>query len=552
MRRAKDALILLLAGAVLLFAGLGRADLFNPDEPREAEMAREMLVSGDHVVPRLDGEPFLEKPPLFYWLVVTAYRAAGGPSEAAARVVPAIAGFLCLFVTWGMARRLFGDGPALLAALVLLTGFESFWIARRTLIDMPMTLAILVACDALHRMITAERRAPPGWIAVAAAALATALLFKGVVGAAIPGLAVAGWLLWRLDPAPIWRRGLLAAGIAAVVPVALWVKALDARLGAAAVREFVLVNNVHRFTGGAAKGHDNPFWYYLPAVVTDFFPWSILLPFALVAAARVALRTAPWTPAASDGEERERAGLRDLLVWFLLPLAVLSVASTKRGLYLLPIYPAAAMLCAWWLACGRPGRIGRRAGVLAAAAAAIAMLAALALAGHPGAALGLALLSAALLAFAVRCARRDETRPLGMAIASLTAVSYLLAAIVVAPAIVNGGTSARAAGETLKRRGAAGARIAFFDFREGNLGGFCFYSGRTWPNLRTLDALAGHLEGAGEPLALLRGTDVERVRAGLPFPIEDVERWRSRPRPGGDAGNEYLLVRRAAGSSGGG
>ena len=230
-RRLRDTLILCAAGAVLLFAGLGRADLFNPDEPRESEMAREMLVTGDHVVPRLAGEPFLEKPPLFYWLVVTAFRAAGGPSEAAARIVPAIAGFLCLFVTFAMARRLFGENTALLAALVLLTCFESFWLARRCLIDMPMTFTILLACDALHRVVTAERRTPPGWLTVAAAALAGALLFKGIVGAAIPGLAVAGWLLWRLDLRPLWKRGLLAAGVVSLVPVGLWVRALHARLG---------------------------------------------------------------------------------------------------------------------------------------------------------------------------------------------------------------------------------------------------------------------------------------------------------------------------------
>jgi len=553
-RTARDLLIVCAAGGLLLFAGLGRADLFNPDEPREAEMAREMLVSGDHVVPRLNGEPFLEKPPLFYWLVVAACRAAGGPSEAAARAVPAIAGFLCLLVTWNMARRLFGGETALLAALILLTGFESFWIARRVLIDMPLTLAILVACDALHRVVTAERRGPPGWIAAAAAALAAALLFKGVVGAAIPGLAVAGWLLWRRDLSPLWKRGVLAAGVVAVAPVALWVRALYARLGGAAVEEFVFVNNVQRFTGGAAKGHDNPFWYYLPAIATDFFPWSILLPFAIVAAVRVALRTAPWTPAAGDEEERERAGLRDLLVWFLLPLAVLSVASTKRGLYLLPIYPAASMLCAWWLARGRPGRIGRWIGVAAAVLPAVAVATVLAAAGQAGIAAALALVAAGLLAWAARCARRDETRRLGWSIASMAALSFLLAATVVAPAIVNHGTSAREAGESLKRRAEAGERIAFFDFREGNLGGFCFYAGRTWPNHRSLDALAAHLGGdtaSGEPLALalLKGADVGRVQAALPFPIEEVERWRYRTRPGGDASNDYVLVRRAAGAA---
>ncbi|HET8947122.1 MAG TPA: glycosyltransferase family 39 protein [Candidatus Polarisedimenticolia bacterium] len=565
-RRLRDALILGAVGGVLLFAGLGRADLFNPDEPRESEMAREMLVTGDHVVPRLDGEPFLEKPPLFYWLVTGAYRAAGGPSEAAARVVPAIAGFLCLFVTCAMARRLFGDGTALPAALVLLTGFESFWLARRTLIDMPMTLAILVACDALHRVVTAERRAPRGWLAAATAALAGALLFKGVIGAAIPGLAVAGWLLWRLDLRPIRRRGLLLAGVLSIVPVGLWVRALHARLGDAAVHEFVVVNNVQRFTGGAAKGHDNPFWYYLPAIVVDFFPWSILLPFAIGAAARVALRAAPWTPAAGEAEERERAGLRDLLVWFLLPLLVLSIASTKRGLYLLPIYPAAAMLVAWWLTRGRPGRVGRWAGVAAAVLPGMAATAALAGTGHGGPAAAMTIATAGVAALAVRFVRRDEPSRLGFAIASVAAAWCLLAATVVAPSVVNGGTSARAAGESLRRRADAGKGLAFYDFREGNLGGFCFYARGTWPNLKSPEALARHLDGEGDSaakqetvageqghggsLALLKGEDVARVAASLPFPIEEVERWRYRSRPGQETTSDYVLIRRAAAPEG--
>jgi len=552
-RPQRDALLILVVGAILLFTGLGRADLFNPDEPREAEMAREMLVSGDMVVPRLNGEPFLEKPPLFYWLVVSAYRAAGGPSEAAARVVPAISGLLCLLVTWRMARRLLGDETALLAALILLTGFDSFWIARRTLIDMPMTLAILLAIDALHRVVTAERRAPRAAVLASLAALATALLFKGVVGAAIPGLAVLGWLLWRLDLAPLWRRRILAAGIAALVPVALWVKALSLRLGPDAVREFVLVNNVHRFTGGAAKGHDNPFWYYLPAIVTDFFPWSILLPFALAAAVRTALRTAPWSPAASEAEERERGALRDLLVWFLLPVVVLSLASTKRGLYLLPIYPAAAILCAWYLSRGRPGRPGRFAAVAGGAVTVLVVAGALVETGHLPAALLLVAVGAALLGIAVRCALRDEPARLGAAVAAAAGVALLLAATVVTPSIVNRGTSTRAAAAELLLRARAGARIALFDFREGNIGGFTFYAGRTWPNLRSLDALARHLAGRegtgeelerpGEALALVKDSDLERVRAGLPFPIEEVRRFRYRTRPGSDATNDYVLLR---------
>ena len=149
----KRAAAIAAAGMVLLFTALGRADLFNPDEPREAELAREMAVSGDLLVPRLNDHPFLEKPPLFYWLVVSAYRASGGPGEAAARLAPAMAGLLTILLTWFLGRGLAGERGAVLGALILLTAFEFWWLARRCMIDMPLTFAVTLACLALHRGI---------------------------------------------------------------------------------------------------------------------------------------------------------------------------------------------------------------------------------------------------------------------------------------------------------------------------------------------------------------------------------------------------------------
>src|SRR5262245_7026297 len=285
-------LLVVIAGATLFF-GLGRSDTYNPDEPRELEMAREMFAGGDHVTPRLNGEPFLEKPPLFYWLVSAAYGVAGGPAETPGRAVPADAGLLTVLLTFILARALFGETTAFLAALVLLTSFQFFYIARRTMIDMPLTLATTAACVGLHRGLAGSGKGRRAWLLIGYAALAAALMFKGIVGAGIPGLAVVGWIAARRDVRAIARHGLVPGVLIALVPVGLWVAALHARLGPDAVREFVMVNNVLRFTGGAAKGHDNPFWYYLPTLLTDMAPWSALLPFAIVAVSGAAARRHP-------------------------------------------------------------------------------------------------------------------------------------------------------------------------------------------------------------------------------------------------------------------
>jgi len=554
-RRPPALLLVLAAAAAALLLGLGRSDTYNPDEPRELEMAREMLAGGDLVTPRLNGEPFLEKPPLFYWLVSAAYRAAGGPGEIPGRAVPAVAGILTVLLTFVLARALVGEATAMLAALVLLTSFEFFYISRRTMIDMPLTLATTAACVGLHRGIAGAGRGRRAWLVLGYAALAAALMFKGIVGAGIPGLAIAGWLAARRDWKGIARHGLIPGAILALVPVGLWAAALHERLGPAAVREFVLVNNILRFTGGAAKGHGNPPWYYVPTLLTDMAPWSVILPFALVAALGAAIRRHP--------------ALRDLLLWFGLPLVLLSIASTKRGIYLLPIYPPAAILVAWWLAGGEgvppPPRRGRRVALWLLFAMlvllAIAVLV-LGIAGRPGERIVPAVIGALLawpVAAAWGAARRDDGRRLGLAVAAGAALVFVAASVWAVPGIVNRGVSTRAAGGELRGLAEAGDRIALYRFHQGMLGGFLFYSGRTYPNLRDAEDLRRHLESdeadGRRALVLMRGGAFDEAARSLPFPILEARRYAFRRLPGASAGAasaDYVLVVRAPAAEGGG
>jgi 4-amino-4-deoxy-L-arabinose transferase-like glycosyltransferase len=544
--------LLAAVAAAALFLGLGRSDVYNPDEPREVEMAREMDASGDFLVPRLNTEPFLEKPPLFYWLVVGAYRALGGPGETAARLVPAVAGFLTVLCTYLLARALLGESAALVAGLVLLTAFEFFYISRRSMIDLPLTLATTMAGLGMHRALSgAPRRF--AWLVLGYAGFALALLFKGIVGAGLPGIAVLAWIAVRRDGRALFRLGLVPGILAAFLPVALWVWALGARLGEAAVREFVLVNNVMRFTGGAAKGHDNPFWYYLPTLLTDFAPWSALLPFVLVAACAAGARRRPE--------------VRDPLLAFALPLIFLSIASTKRGIYLLPIYPYAAILVAWYLAGGDPAAGSAAAGAAPAATrprrvalhllwAAIAIVGAAGLAlfvmARPGAWLLAGLYAAVVtwpLVAAFRAARSGDGRRLGIAGAAAAAIVFVTTLAGSIPAVVNRDVTARPAGETLAAFASGGDRIALYRFHQGMMGGFLFYSGRTYPNLATAEALRQHLESdlpdGSRALVLMRADEFDAAAAALPFPVVEARRFTSRRLPGASAGSgDYLLVAR--------
>ncbi len=548
-------LVVPLAAAILLLAWLGRADLFNPDEPREAEMAREMWASGDFLVPSLNGEPFLEKPPLFYWLVVPIFRLAGGPGEFAARLVPAIAGIVSVLLLYLFGRDLIGERGAFLGALVLLTSFQFFWTSRRCMIDMPLALTVLLACLSLHRGLVLCDRPRAGWLAVGCAACAAAVLLKGIVGIGIPALALGGCLVERRDWR-ILRRGLLPGAVLAMVPVAAWAGLLHWHLGGAATREFVWVNNVLRFTGGASKGHDQPFYYYAPTCLVDFGPWSLLLPFVLMSALMAVGRGRKGPEATEVTPCSDRRSIVFLLCWFLLPIVVMSIASTKRGIYLLPIYPAAALLAGWWLARleGRASQ-GTRAGEggplpvweARAAGIALALLYAAAILScsaflailtavrptdwlTPTAALALILLPG-LAAF--RALRSRRPFRLAVLVAAMAGLVELGVSALIVPRIVNAGVSVRAAGGMLARMVDQGDRLALYRFHEGMLGGYLFYAGRTFPNLRSLEELNGHLRadpgapGGSRSLALLREDVYQEVAPRLEMKTAIASRFES-------------------------
>jgi 4-amino-4-deoxy-L-arabinose transferase-like glycosyltransferase len=560
MTPAVRSVALLVAATVLLFAALGRADLFNPDEPREAEMAREMWRSGDRLVPRLNGEPFLEKPPLFYWLVVSAYRLWGAPSESAARTVPAIAGVLCVLLTYLFGRGIVGERGAALAAIVLLTAFEFWWLSRRCLIDMPMALLVLVACGALHRGAVAGGRRSAAWLLLGYLAAAMAVLFKGIIGAGIPALALGGWLLARRDWRGIFRHGLIPGLVLAILPALIWAACLRLRLGEAAAREFFWVNNVLRFTGGATgKGHTQPFYYYLPTFLLDFAPWSLLVPFAAAAALLLPKRSR------TEEEGGRRDSILYLLSWFVVPFVVLSIASTKRGIYLVPIYPAAALLIGWWMTRPEPqageARPRWQAALLRPAGVPLSLL----LAGTIalGAALLFALLTVRPLDWIAPTASLALLLPAGIAAyralrarrpcraaslcAAMAGIVYLVVATLILPAVVNEAVSARETGSSLGEMISRGDRIAVYQVPRGTIGGVLFYAGRTIPSLRTPEDLERHLTSdggvAGTPrsMALIREEDYRDLAPRLAIPTTVARRF-DRPWMYFDAPRRGLLL----------
>ena len=320
--------------AMLVF-GIADHDLWTPDEPREAAIAYDMAYGGSLLVPRLAGEPFVEKPPLYYWASALMMRALGGAmgDTAAARALSSICGGLTILVVWRVARRYLGGEGARVSAIVLLTMAGFTYAAHRIIMDPLLMLLTTSAVLLLFHGLDGERPLPllGGYLAAGLAFLTKGFVAWGVI--ALPW-AVLLVLYFRV----IIRRPLLhCAGLAVLLgPGIAWAWLFYSRGGPELFREWFMDNQVGRFLGSSGHlGHIRGPFYYLPLVLALLLPWT---PAFIGWVAKAGWRTPP-------GDE---AGARKLVwtavAWSFGGLLLLSLAGTKRDIYLFPLLPGFAIL----------------------------------------------------------------------------------------------------------------------------------------------------------------------------------------------------------------
>jgi 4-amino-4-deoxy-L-arabinose transferase-like glycosyltransferase len=319
-----------LASAVAIvfacFALLGSRGLNEPDEGRYAEIAREMVASGDWLVPHLNGFPHFQKPPLLCWLTASSV-AVFGANEWAARLPSALAAVGTLALTFWMTHALLGRAAAWCATLVLLSSLEFFILARLLTPDMLMTFWITAA---LACLVQVSRGGSARWRWVFFVAMGCGFLTKGPMALVVP---ISGAIGMRLAGAPLslpWVRGLalaLALGLSWFVALALSSHEL--------LRYFWHDELLNRFAS-RAHGRSEAFWFFAPVLLGGFLPWTWYLP-GLV----------------RDGWQRLRSGLPLtplhglLLGWLVPPFLILSLSGSKLSTYVLPLFPALALLFAW-------------------------------------------------------------------------------------------------------------------------------------------------------------------------------------------------------------
>lgn len=333
--------VLLLAGfcTFLFFYGNGAFGLIGADEPRYAQVAREMLERHDWITPVLGGVPWLEKPPLYYWQAMLAYSVLG-VTDASARIPSAIDATLLVICMYLFFRK-FRRGVEVDAALITASCAGVIGYARAASMDMPLTAAFGIGMLSWWAWRESEKR---GYLAGFYFFMALGMLAKGPVAPFLAAVVIVIFAAltrrWRMVVTTIWLPGILLF-CAVALPWYIAVQMANPQF----FREFILEHNLARFSTNLYH-HPEPFWYYVPVIALALVPWIVFVVAAMVDPVRT------WW-----SERKSRKNEPDLELqfsmwaccWLVVPVVFFSISRSKLPGYILPALPAGAVLLADYL-----------------------------------------------------------------------------------------------------------------------------------------------------------------------------------------------------------
>jgi len=328
----RGALLLLAVFSLIWFSNLQYRVLLHPDEGRYAEIPREMVVSGDWVTPRLNGIKYFEKPALQYWITAVAYEAFG-VHQWTARLWPGLAGYLGVLFIGYVGLRLAGPTLGLYSAAALGSCLAYVVNAHFLTLDAGVTLWMSVGLGSLFiaQRTDASASETRWWMWAAWAALALATLSKGLIGIVLPGMSLVGYTLLTRDWA-LWRRLHLfsGAGIFLLLTVP-WFAVVSARNS-----EFFDFFFIHEhFTRFLTTEHRRagPWWYFVPILVVGILPWLTVFAWS-----------APHMWQTATDSRQRFSWQRFALLWSAIIFLFFSASGSKLPSYILPIFPALALL----------------------------------------------------------------------------------------------------------------------------------------------------------------------------------------------------------------
>ncbi len=328
-----------------LFFRLGSLPLSGADEPRYARIAQEMYEQGNWITPTLQSKPWLEKPPLYYWLTIPFYSLFDS-NEIAARSASAICAFVTAIAILFLGSMLWNRSAGLFGASILLTSLGFVGFGRSASTDMPFTCFITLAMVVLA--VAVEKDMGSWKVIFAYVFLGLAVLGKGPV--AIILAAGTGLCFWLLD-----ERGILLSrckvvpGLAVTVALCIpWFWLAFQQNGYAFISTFFINHNLARYVTGIHH-HSEPLYYYIPILLALFFPWSGWLPLLFPKSPIIWIR----------GWREWKSGMLFLACWLIFPLLFFSFSDSKLAGYILPSLPPLALLLGVRLCEWIKGHVGR-------------------------------------------------------------------------------------------------------------------------------------------------------------------------------------------------
>jgi 4-amino-4-deoxy-L-arabinose transferase-like glycosyltransferase len=317
---------------ILFFFNLGNRALWDIDEGLHSVSSKDMVLSGDWVTPKYNGEKFYDKPPLHNWLVAISFLIFGF-NEFAARLPAALLGMGCVLITYLLGRRICGPNAAFLGSLVLASSVEFFVLSRTVVHDISLAFFITLALTLFYLGYENEKHRRVYFL-VGYAALGFSVLAKGPIGILLPA-AIIGLFLIVKKQLRFLKEMQVGWGMLVVIAVAAPWYILISIKDPGYVSYFFLKQNIGNFFSAEAR-HPEPIYYYIPVLLGGMFPWSTFLPLALFRGIR-----AP--------KSANQDGMLFILLWVAVIFIFFSLASSKLGTYILPLFPAAALVVGGFL-----------------------------------------------------------------------------------------------------------------------------------------------------------------------------------------------------------
>jgi 4-amino-4-deoxy-L-arabinose transferase-like glycosyltransferase len=325
--------LLLLAAAIALFfaIGLGARPYLTPSEARYIAIPQQMLLTGDWLTPHINGVPYFEKPPLFYWLQA-ACMGLFGMGETAGRLVTLLMATANCLLAYAVGRMLYGRRVGLISSLVLASCLMGYGLSRIAMLDMPVSL-FLGACLScfLAAIHTGQRR----YFLLMYVAAALAVMSKGLIGIVIPGLVIGTWIVatkrWR-----VLREAQLLPGLLIFLAITAPWHVLMAQRHPDFLQFYFIHEHVTRFVSDSHKRVE-PWWFFTVVTLAGLLPWVAFLPQAVNYLKLWRLRaTSP--------------NALFLLLWIVLPLVFFSTSHSKLAPYIFPIFLPLAIVLGHYLA----------------------------------------------------------------------------------------------------------------------------------------------------------------------------------------------------------